>query len=232
MKVSAIVQVRMSSRRFPGKVLTPLNGKPMLQHLLDRLANSFELDQIIVATSTDQRDQAIEDYCMQQKIAVYRGPLDNVAQRFSEVIKHYNLECFVRISGDSPLIDPRLIDHAVRIYRDGDYDVVANRPRRTFPKGQSVEVLRAKVFLESYPKFKTADDFEHVTTYFYQHPSAFKMFNIEHRGSDYSMVNLSVDEPAHLEMAKKILDQMQKPELEYGWEDLIAFQNKIRSREI
>lgn len=204
----------------------------MLQHLLDRLSNSFELDQIIVATSVDVRDDAIEDYCRKQGVEVYRGPLDNVAQRFSDVVRHYKVECFVRISGDSPLIDPRLIDHAVRIFRDGDYDIVANRPRRTFPKGQSVEVLRAKVFLETYPKFKTADDFEHVTTYFYRNISDFKMFNMEHQGSDYSKVNLSVDEPAHLEMAKKILDQMQKPELEYGWEDLIAFQNKIRLREI
>ena len=149
----------------------------MLQYLLERLNHCHYLDPIIVATSIDDRDSPIVDFCELFGVTCHRGSLKNVAGRFKEVLDIYELDSFVRINGDSPLLDQRLIEKGIDVFITSDFDIVTNAQERTYPKGQTVEILRTETFRYGYELMRKKDEFEHVTPYFYNHPDDFKIHN-------------------------------------------------------
>ena len=106
MRIEAIIQARMSSKRLPGKVLEQIQGKSVLQYLLERIGRCLGLQYTIVATSTDNSDDPIEEFCDDFGIECFRGSLENVAERFRDAAKKYKLDAFVRVCSDSPLLDP------------------------------------------------------------------------------------------------------------------------------
>ena len=105
MRLGAIVQARMSSRRLPGKVLARLDGQPILQWVLERLARCPSLAENAVATSDEPDDDAIEAFCRDAGTRCVRGPLEHVAERFRQAARAMKLDAFVRVCADSPLID-------------------------------------------------------------------------------------------------------------------------------
>ena len=142
--IGAIVQARMSSMRLPGKSLRPLCGKPMLQYVLESLAQVDELAETIVATSSDPSDDPIAEFCDQFGSVCFRGSLDHVAERFLQTANARGLSAFVRVSGDSPLLDPRFVARAVDLFVESNADVVTNVFPRTYPPGMSVELVRTE----------------------------------------------------------------------------------------
>ncbi len=221
LKILAIIQARMNSRRLPGKVLLKINDKPLIGYLLDRLQRSTQLDGVIVATSTNEADEPLVRYCKDRGVECFRGTLDNVADRFFQILEKYPMDAFVRINGDSPLLDPYLVDTACAFWRKEKYDIVTNVLKRTFPKGQSVEVLKTEIFKNYYPNMLTVEDLEHVTPYFYRNASQFRIFNIE-KSPDFSGFNLCVDTPEDLWRFEAILGEMTRPFVEYRWEELVG----------
>lgn len=222
MRICAVVQARMSSKRLPGKVLSDVEGRPLLDYLIERLQKCTLLDGLTVATSNQKSDDPIARYCERNKIDCARGSLENVASRFFNVIQERQLDVLVRINADSPLLDPKIVDMAVSIFRNSDYDLVTNVQKRTFPKGQSVEVVRAATFRESYPAMKAVDELEHPTKYFYKRTEQFKIFNLASGPHDYSSVNLCVDTAEDFDRFIGILKRMNKPVSEYHWEEIVA----------
>jgi spore coat polysaccharide biosynthesis protein SpsF len=103
--ILAILQARLSSLRLPGKVLKPVLGKPMLLHQIERLQHSKMIDKLVVATSVDGSDDAIEEMCKNNGVEIFRGSLDNVLGRFYQCAKQYNPDYVVRLTGDCPLAD-------------------------------------------------------------------------------------------------------------------------------
>ena len=175
--IGAIVQARMTSRRLPGKSLRPLCGKPLLQYVLESLAQVEPLAVVVVATSSDPTDDPIADFCKRQGSPCFRGPLDNVAERFRQAARRHQLAGFVRISGDSPLLDSRLVARGVALFQESDADLATNVFPRTYPAGMSVEVVRTATFERVVPGLDEPDDREHVTGYFYRHPEQFRIVN-------------------------------------------------------
>jgi spore coat polysaccharide biosynthesis protein SpsF len=192
MRVGAIIQARFSSRRLPGKVLRPLCGKPLLAHLVERLQRSAVLDVVAVATSTDPSDDAVAAFCAGAGIACQRGALDDVLGRVREAARALKLDGIVRVSGDSPLLDPALVRQTVKLFRRGDWDLVTNVQIRTFPKGQSVEIIAAAALERAAAKAKSAAEREHVTPYLYAHPELFRIRNLAARVARPNL-QLSVD---------------------------------------
>lgn len=221
MKIGAIVQARMSSFRFPGKVLYEVGGKPMLQYLLESLDHCTTLEKIIVATSTEDSDNPVAAFCEKAGVPYFRGPLDNVAKRFVETLRVHPLTAFVRLNADSPILDHRLVDRAVDIFFSGRYDLVTNTLKRTFPKGQSVEVVNSIVFKVNYPLMNRQSEREHVTSYFYTHPDRFIIYNFE-SGKDYSDMQLSVDTSEDMRRFAAIVAKLEKPCWEYTFEDFLT----------
>ena len=211
----------MSSKRLPGKVLLRIHGKPMLQYLLDGLKHCSVLDELVVATSIEPTDDPILNFCKAYGVACQRGSLEDVAWRFVEVTKNLKCDAFVRINGDSPLLDHRLVSKAVDLFKAGDYDIVTNAQRRTFPKGQSVEVIRSSTFKAVYPLMKTAHQKEHVTPYFYLNKGEFSIYNFE-SGKDYGQIQLSVDTQEDMIKVERLVSCMSKPHWEYSFEDFVT----------
>ncbi len=214
----------MSSQRFPGKVLYKVNGVPLIAFLLERVNRCREINRIAVATSTDVSDDPIHDYCNANSVTCYRGSLNNVSERFNNIITENNIDAFVRLSGDSPLIDQSIIDKAVSLFRDNDYDIVTNVLRRTYPRGQSVEVLRSSVFLKAFPEIKKEKYCEHVTSYFYDNKDTFRIYNIDSE-RDMGDIQLSVDTEDDMKMFEQVVSRMNRPQWQYSWEEILSLYN-------
>lgn len=175
----ALVVARMSSTRLPGKSLTPLGDDVVLGYVTSAIKQCTNISDIVVVTSVDPSDNEIVEWCGLRGLTVARGSLQNVAERVLETALEHSAVAFVRVSGDSPLIDPRLIDYAVEVFRAHDYELVTNVFPRTFPSGQSVEVVRTSSLAAAYSRGLTAFEEEHVTQVFYQHPEYFDVRNFD-----------------------------------------------------
>jgi spore coat polysaccharide biosynthesis protein SpsF len=219
MKIGVIIQARMSSQRLPGKVLAKVNGKPLLQYLLERLSHCSSIDKIVVATSDDKSDDPIEVFCHDYGALCFRGPLQNVAKRFYLALEKYNLDAFVRVCCDSPMLDQKLIDQGVKLL-NGEYDFVTNIMPRSYPLGQSIEVITTSTFEKVYEKMSRPAHFEHVTKYYYEQSDEFKIKNFSN-DKDLSSYRLVVDTPEDLKRIEKIIARMTRPHTEYSIDDLI-----------
>ncbi len=219
MKIQIIIQARLNSSRLPKKVLHQIKGKSLLDYLVKRL--SFLSDtKICIATSDQSSDNDIENYCEKNDILCFRGSLNDVSKRMLNDAKYYNSDAFIRVNGDSPLIDPQIVEKAFSLYKNGNYDLVTNTFPRSFPVGQSVEVIRTSTFEKAYEKMLTPDHFEHVTKYYYEHADKFRIKNFSN-DRDLSHYRLVVDTPEDLKRMQKIIGSMTRPHTEYGLNDLI-----------
>ena len=194
MIIKAIIQCRMSSRRFPGKVLAPFLGKPILSHIVDCIKRTQINPSIILATSDEKVDDPLATYGKYLGIDVVRGPRDDVMERFAKTLKKHKCDAFFRICGDSPLLIPLLFNQALLIYNNGSYDLVTNVFPKTFPAGMSVELIKTKRFLETKEKIVRKIDREHLTRYFYQNSKDFQIYNMECGKSINLDYKLAVDE--------------------------------------
>ena len=211
----------MSSRRLPGKVLYKVLGRPLLLYLVDRLRSCNEIDMLVLATSTDQTDDILVDFAETINLAYHRGPLKNVAQRMLDAAKFFQADALVRISGDSPLIDSSLVDRLVKMFRQNpEVDLVTNVQARTFPKGQSVEVVPVRTLNHLVDTGLTADESEHVTKAIYDATKAFSIVNVVHDQLLGDM-QLSVDTEHDIKRFKLILETLGEPYSQHSLDELI-----------
>jgi spore coat polysaccharide biosynthesis protein SpsF len=205
MRIGAIVHARLSSRRLPGKVLRALAGEPLLGHLFARLGRAEGVDALLLATSTAADDDAIAAFAEARGIACHRGPLDDVAARLLGAAEAHKLDAVVRINGDSPLLDPALVTQAVRLFRRGGVDLTTNVFPRSFPKGQSVEVI-ATAALARVVRDADPADREHVTQHLYRHAGEFRIHNFA-AAVPHPELQLSVDTPDDFRRIEGILER-------------------------
>ena len=200
------VQARMNSKRLPGKTMKIIKNKPVLFYVLSRLKKSKFLKKIVVLTSTKKTDNIIVKYCEDNNVQVLRGELNNVAKRFVKAIKYFKTNSFVRITGDSPNIDPNLVDRLITKFKKNNYDLVTNCKKKTFPKGQSIEVLNSKVFLKVFKILKRKKYLEHITSFFYDNEEKFKIYSLSNK-IFYRKKNLSIDNHYDLKKFNRYLSR-------------------------
>lgn len=228
MKIGIIVQARMSSRRLPGKSLRLVHGIPLLGMLIRRLQKARLCDDIVIATSDDPSDSPIERYCKAESIPYHRGSLHDVAARLLTAAQVFGFDTFVRICGDSPLIDYRLVDHAMELFQFDMPDMVTNVLTRTFPKGQSVEVIRTTSLHRCIPLMTTAEHHEHVTPWFYENRSDLNITSFE-SGGHYGEIQLSVDKENDLQRVERLVALNGVDPVESTWLDLVSALRKMES---
>lgn len=226
MRIGVIVQARMNSARLPGKVLKEISGKPILKYLLESLEHCRFIDVVIVSTSVENFDSDIVDFCKKNGVNYFRGSLRNVAARFKDTAQEYKLDSFVRVTADSPLLDCVLVDKATEIFRNSDFEIVTNVLERTYPKGESVEVLKTESFLEGYAQMNSQEDLEHVTKYFYRNHQNFRISNFALE-KDYSDMQLSVDTQQDFESISKVISIMNRPHWQYEVDEIIGMYKEL-----
>ena len=211
-RVVIIIQARMGSTRLPGKSLKSIKGKPMLDLLTKRLQLVDNADEIVVATTTNPKDDPIADYCKSNEIKLFRGSEEDVLDRFYQTATKHQADVIVRITGDCPLMDPNLVRAMIHQFQEnGNCDYLSNTQTRTFPRGLDVEVFNFKTLSVSHAEAIKPHEKEHVTPFIYHHPERFKIEQY------INSVNLSdhrwtVDTPEDFELVEKIIGEMlQKP---------------------
>ncbi len=177
MSVRAIVQARMGSSRFPGKVLAPFRGEPIVLHVVRAAATAVGAADVVVATSNETSDDPLAAYLESAHIACFRGPEDDVLERFRLCSAAYPSTWVLRLSADSPLLDPRVIRAVIDAASD-DVDVVTTALGRS-AHGTNVELVRASALLGIDLAETTAAEREHVMPYFYAHPERFRIRALE-----------------------------------------------------
>jgi spore coat polysaccharide biosynthesis protein SpsF len=224
MKVTIIVQARITSHRLPGKALKPMVGRPMLQWVMESVAASQKADDILLATSDDLSDDVLEDFAKEYDWPYVRGPLENVARRFLIAAEHSKSDAVVRICGDSPVVPYTIIDNAIELFHEGGADLVTNVQIRSFPKGASVEVFSKEVLRKMVPDLDSASDKEHVTPWLYRQKSV-RVRNFLH---DPSMGNerLMVDTEDDFRVMSRVLEQLNRPHTEYTLDEIVALRRK------
>ena len=197
----AIIQARTSSRRFKNKVMIEIKGKPMISHVIESIKKSKMIKKLVIATSNKKSDDLLAQYLKRNFINIYRGSLKNVAQRMYNTAKKFNANYFIRISGDSPFLDKKIIERAIKIHKKNihKFDLITNVFPKTYPQGQSVEIIKRSLLKKTIP-LMNADEKEHVTKYFYKHPKMFKIKNF--KATKKSDKKLSIDTKKDLERLK------------------------------
>ena len=182
----------MSSRRFPGKVLAPFRGRAVIDHVVDQITKALPLDRIIIATSTESSDDPLAAHLRARDVSVFRGSLEDVFGRFQGCLREHPCTWFFRVCGDSPLLDPVLFTRLLE-RRSGGVDLVTNIFPRSFPKGQSLELVNARAFQALDSTQLSPEQREHVTQVFYDDPSRFQIANVSADGPDLSCTSVALD---------------------------------------
>ncbi len=190
-RTGVIIQARISSTRLSGKIMLDLVGKTVLQHVIER-CKKINADEVIVATSTNKRDDIVENFCKENDYSFYRGSEDDVLARYFHCAKEFSLQNIVRITSDDPFIDYELINEMLKIYFNGDYDYVTNNIIRTLPYGLDCNIFSFSLLKYMFENAKRDDEREHVTTYVLHNKNKFKIFNFKIK-TDYSNYRLTID---------------------------------------
>jgi spore coat polysaccharide biosynthesis protein SpsF len=199
-----VVQARMTSARFPGKVLAPLHGIPILAHVINQVAATTPRESIFVATSDQSSDDPVAAYAPTLRVGVVRGPLADVLERFRMCARLRPVEWIGRISADSPLLEPGVVRRVLDARVGESADLITTVFPRTFPAGQNVELIRAGSLMRLPDGELTADDREHVTAFFYRHPRRFSIRNVESTQPSGSAASLAVDTLDDLRRLEKL----------------------------
>lgn len=207
-KIIALILVRMGSTRLPGKALKVLDGKPLLEHIIDRVISVDLIDEVVVCTSSSAENQIIVSYCKNKKVACYAGSEGDVSQRMLDALNYFGATVGVTIFGDCPLIDPEIIRNAIEIFLANKYDFVGNDLKTTFPPGMEVEVFNVDALKYACKLNQDPLIREHGTLVIRNAPEKFDLHNIEAQGKfRRPELEIEVDEPDDLLVIEYLLKQ-------------------------
>lgn len=219
----AIIQARMGSKRFPGKVMKDILGKPMLYYVIQRVKGSKRIDDVVLATSTQKQDERLIDFADSLGIRIFAGSEQDVLERFVRVIERLNTEVIVRITADCPLIELKIIDQVIKVYRENpsDYVFIEGYPQGT----GDAEVLTVSALKTSYKLTKSGQSCyrEHVMAFITKHPEMFSV-KIAQASEELRRPNyrLCVDEVNDLKIVTKIYEHF-APREDFTLAEVINF---------
>jgi spore coat polysaccharide biosynthesis protein SpsF len=178
MRIVGIVQARMGSTRLPGKVLRPLAGRTVLGRVVRAADESAVVDDLVVATTTEPADDAVEAEARRLGVACYRGPVDDVLTRFLGALDEHPGDAVMRFTADCPLLDPDIVSLVAKVWRGvGGLDYVSTAINRCLPRGMDVEIVRAEA-LRQIDSVATEHHRTHVTSYVYTHPQQYRVLGL------------------------------------------------------
>ncbi len=226
-KTVALVQARMSATRLPGKVLMTIKGKTLLEIEMERLQQAARLSQIVIATTTNPADDAIEALAKKKGWACFRGDENDVLDRFYQAAKEFKADIIVRITGDCPFHDPVVVDKLVDFYLQNidKYDYVSNVEPATYPDGMDLWVFPFRTLEKAWSEAKLKSEREHVCPYIWKNP---QLFRIGHLSSpvDYSQHRWTVDNAADFDVVKTIYEALYQEGKIFHMEEILHFLEK------
>lgn len=223
MKAVALLQARAGSSRLPGKVLADVGGLPLLAHALRRAGAAERLDEVVLATTTLERDDPVAALGAAEGVAVHRGPEDDVLRRMLDAARGAGADAIVRLTGDCPLLDPDVIDRVVAALVDERprVDYASNVLERTYPKGLDCEALWTATLARIDELAESREAREHVTWLAYrERPELFELRSVTGT-PDGSALDWSVDTAEDLERVRALVRLLREPDEPVAWRDLL-----------
>lgn len=226
--IAAIVQARMGSTRLGGKVMMEVLGKPLLQHMIERLHHSQYLEDIIIATTIDKKDDNIMALCEKIGVKTFRGSEEDVLDRYYNATKQYNVDIIVRMTSDCPLIDPKVVDRVIKYYFDNkdEFDFVSNMHPPTFPDGLDVEVIPFKTLKKAWQEAKKSYEREHVSPYIWDNPKMFKIGNVAYTDELHLKERWTLDYEEDYFFIKRVFEELYSKRNIFYMEDILELLNR------
>lgn len=223
-RIIASIEARMGSTRLPGKVLLPVGGTPVLSYMISRVQMSTKITDIIVATTDNPKDDMIEDMCNKMNIKVFRGNEENVLERVFKATQSLNADIIVELTGDCPLIDPDLIDHAVSTFLiNHECDYLYNREYEGYPDGMDIQVFTSKAFKRSRKIASTRSELEHVSLQMRNDPTLRKIYLAPVQQHNRPDLELTLDVPEDYELIKDVIEYFQRENRVPSLTDIIHY---------
>lgn len=222
MKILAIIQARLGSSRLPRKVFLDLEGRSVLERVLDRVRASKNIDTVIVATTDLEEDLEIAQLCGKARVAVYRGSCEDVLDRYYKAALLYKPDHIVRVTADCPILDPKVIDSVVERHLRGGADYTSNICPPTYPDGEDVEAFTFGALEREWSQAKLKSDREHVTTYIRNNSGLFRIANVKY-GRDLSAKRWTLDNAEDYEFLRLIYRNLVSRNPLFSMEDVLTF---------
>jgi spore coat polysaccharide biosynthesis protein SpsF len=210
-KVVAIIQARMGSHRLPGKVMKNLAGRSLLWHVIDRVKKCNNINLIVVATTTDEKDRVVKELAEKSGAKTYCGSEYDVLDRYYQAAKLYGADVVVRITADCPLIDPNLIDRMVKYFEDNrdKLDYVGMGMPNLYPDGLDNEIFSFKILEKAWKEARLKSEREHVTPYIWKNEKLFRLGSVS-TDKDLSKERWTVDNEKDIRFVREIYRHLYK----------------------
>lgn len=226
MKIGVIIQARMGSTRLSGKVMKKIEGKTVLDHVIERVKQSKKIDEIIVATTTKNSDSVIEKEALRCGVKSFRGSEEDVLSRYYHAAKENELDIVIRITSDCPLIDPNIMDYMIEEYLQNDYDMLSNggiTPKeRSFPRGLDIAIFNFDVLEEAFLNAEKDYEREHVAPYIYEN----KVVSYYKNNNDLSDNRWTLDTYEDLKFIEEVYKSLYKGRHNFYMKDIIKLINE------
>jgi len=204
--IVAIVEVRMTSSRLPGKHLLPVNNKPILQHLVNRLRDIEIIDKVVLATTENSTDDVLVELANKLGVNYFRGSELDVMGRVLGAGEAFSAEVICEVTGDCPVIDGQIVDQLIRTYLLNNADYVSDG-QSGMPMGMTSQVFSLNALKRSYAMTEEALDLEHVTLHIRNNPELFPpIYTAASRHLCWPELELVLDERDDYELLKKIIE--------------------------
>jgi len=236
MKTIALIAVRLGSSRLPGKAMMPILGKPMIEHMIDRIRRSRSIDEILIATTTLESDDELECFAKDQGISCFRGAVNDVLGRMGAAVASINADLIVEMLGDNPLVHADLIDDVVDFYHSGDFDYASNATIEyphagpeiaKFPVGIRVQVFSPGALAECDRLVSDEEHREHSTSFIYENPNIFKLgyFEAEGKWSELQRPDLTfaVNYRENFDLVKYIFENCYPKDENFSLQETLEF---------
>ena len=215
-RIVCTIEARMTSSRLPGKVLMPAAGKPLLEHMVERLKRAEHIDEIVIATTEDASSDRLQELAERLGVGCFRGSEDDVLARVLGAAQAYDADIIVETTGDSPLVDPAIVDHVIDRYFDGGVDYCSNVLELTYPPGMDAQVFPTAVLADVASRTNDPADREHVSLYIYEHPEIYRLRSVTSGHPEWGEIRLCVDTAEDYEVIRTIFDTLHPSDPGFG----------------
>lgn len=223
MNCIAIIQARMGSTRLPGKILMDIEGRTMLERIIERVSAAKAITQVVVATTTEEDDDTVAAFVQNMTTCgIYRGSVNDVLTRYYEAAVLFKADVVVRVTADDPLKDPGIIDLAVEtLLADKQLDYCSNTLQPSYPEGLDIEVFHFSALEKAFSEAKLPSEREHVTPYIWKNPGIFNVRNFTYE-KDLSAWRWTVDKPEDMAFMRRVFAEFNNNPL-ISYEEVIRF---------
>ena len=225
-KVFGLIQARMGSKRLPGKALLPINGQPIIKHIIDRMICIEKLEGIILATTEAKENDRLSNYVSNLNVKVWREKEENdIASRLYNAAKYFKADAILKVNADCPLIDPVIMKRLLKEFSKKKYDYISNKLSWTFPKGMSCELINIRALKWCNQNLTDKQDRELVADWIKNNKNFFKVKGISSR-SNYGRYDLMVDTKDDYKYMCKIFNSLYYKNKYFGFEEIKQYLNE------